>query len=93
VRLIEIAMASAITVSICGASYAALNPQQLTSRAQVVADQATCRTVDTAIVGYLMNNGTAPTSIRQLKDYVRGDISKYRIVDGVATGPGCTAKP
>jgi hypothetical protein len=89
VRLIEIAMASAITVSIGGASYAALNPQQLKSRAQVVADQATCRTVDTAIVGYLMNNGTAPTSIRQLNGYVHGDISKYRITGGVAAGPGC----
>jgi hypothetical protein len=87
--LIEIAMASAITVSIGGVSYVALNPAQLQSRAQVVADQATCRTVDTAIVGYLMNNGTAPTSIRQLEGYVRGDISKYRIADGVAAGPGC----
>jgi hypothetical protein len=67
-----------------------LNSSQLQPRAQVVADQATCRTVDTAIVGYLMNNGTAPTSIRQLEDYVRGDVSKYRIVDGVAAGPGCT---
>jgi hypothetical protein len=82
-------MASAITMSIGGVSYVALNPAKLQSRAQVVADQASCRTVDTAIVGYLMNNGTAPTSIRQLKDYVRGDISKYRIVDGVAAGPGC----
>ncbi|WP_109598020.1 hypothetical protein [Actinoplanes xinjiangensis] len=89
-RLIELAMASAITMSIGGVSYVALNPAQLQSRAQVVADQATCRTVDTAIVGYLMNNGTAPTSIRQLKDYVRGDISKYRIVGGVAAGPGCS---
>jgi hypothetical protein len=82
-------MASTITVSIGGVSYVALNPSQLQSRTQVVADQATCRTVDTAIVGYLMNNGTAPTSIRQLAGYVSGDISKYRIVKGVAAGPGC----
>lgn len=93
VRLIELAMAGAITLSICGASYAALSPQQLTSRAHVVADRATCRAVDTAIVGYLMNHGTAPTSIRQLRDYIRGDISRYRIVDGVAAGPGCEAEP
>jgi hypothetical protein len=89
--LIEIAMASAITVSVGGTAYAVLNPRELQSRTQVVADKATCRTVDTAIVGYLMNNGTAPTSIRQLKDYVSGDISRYRIVDGVAAGPGCTS--
>lgn len=82
-------MTSAITVSIGGVSYVALNPRQLESRAQVVADQATCRTVDTAIVGYLMNNGTEPTSVTQLTGYVRGDISKYRIVGGLAAGPGC----
>ncbi|GIE78162.1 hypothetical protein Aph02nite_41120 [Actinoplanes philippinensis] len=88
-RLIEIAMTSAITMSIGGVSYVALNPAQYKSRAQTVADQATCRTVDTAIMGYLMNTGTTPTSVRQLKDYVRGDISKYRIVNGMAAGPGC----
>ncbi|SDT40221.1 hypothetical protein SAMN04489716_3633 [Actinoplanes derwentensis] len=82
-------MTSAITVSIGGISYAALNPRELESRAQTVADQATCRTVDTAIVGYLMNNGEEPTAISQLDSYVRGDISKYRIVNGIADGPGC----
>lgn len=82
-------MAAAITTSIGGLSYVALNPARLQSRAQATADRVTCRTVDTAIVGYLMNNGTAPTSIRQLEDYVRGDISRYRIVDGTAAGPGC----
>lgn len=82
-------MTSAITVSIGGVSYVALNPRQAESRAQAVADQATCRTVDTAIVGYLMNNGATPTSVTQLRSYVHGDISKYRIVGGVAEGPGC----
>ncbi|MDR6321236.1 hypothetical protein [Actinoplanes couchii] len=88
-RLIELAITSAITASIGGISYAALNPRELEGTAQRVADQATCRTVDTAIVGYLMNNGTQPTSIAQIEDYVRGDISRYRIVNGIADGPGC----
>ncbi|WP_430785834.1 hypothetical protein [Actinoplanes sp. G11-F43] len=66
-----------------------MNPRQLESRAQSVADQATCRTVDTAIVGYLMNTGKTPTSITQLTGYVHGDISRYRVVDGLADGPGC----
>lgn len=82
-------MTSVLTVSVAGASYAALNPAKLEAHAQTVADQATCRTVDTAILGYLMTNGAEPTSVRQLDDYVRGDISRYRIVDGVAAGPGC----
>lgn len=82
-------MVSVITASIGSASYFALNPRQLESRAQAVADQASCRTVDTAIVGYLMNNGEQPTTVGQLASYVRGDISKYRIVNGLAEGPGC----
>ncbi|MBW6434785.1 hypothetical protein KZ829_13660 [Actinoplanes hulinensis] len=90
-RLIELAMASALTVSIGGVSYVAVNPAKLEARAQVVADQATCRTVETAIVGYLMNNGVEPTSVRQLEDYVSGDISRYRITGGRAAGPGCKA--
>lgn len=84
-------MVSVITASIGGTSYFALNPRRLESRAQEVADQVSCRAVDTAIVGYLMNNGTEPTAIGQLTSYVRGDISEYRIVNGMAEGPGCAA--
>lgn len=82
-------MTSAITLSICGVGYVALSPGEVKSRVQVVADQASCHTVNTAITGYLMNNGEAPTSIAQLTSYVQGDISQYRIVEGLATGPGC----
>lgn len=82
-------MAAAVTVSISGVSYAALNPQKLEADARVVANQATCRTVDTAIVAYVGQHGQAPKTVRQLKEYVDGDISRYRIVDGVAAGPGC----
>lgn len=82
-------MAAAVTLSISGVSYAALNPDKLQADAQVVADRATCRTVDTAIVGYIALNDTDPTSIEQLAAYVDGDISRYRIVDGRAAGPGC----
>jgi hypothetical protein len=47
--------------------------------------------VDTAIAGFLAQTGTVPTTIAQLKPYVRGDISGYRIVGGLAAGPGCPA--
>ena len=82
-------MAAAITVSVSGVSYAVLNPQELKADTQKVADQATCRTVDTAIVGYLSVHDEEPTSIAQLAGFVRGDISRYSIVGGVAAGPGC----
>ncbi|MEU4424946.1 hypothetical protein AB0F81_30365 [Actinoplanes sp. NPDC024001] len=87
--MMELAMAAAVTVSISGVSYAALNPQRLEANAGVVADQATCRAVDTAIVGYVAQHGETPRNVRQLRDYVKGDLSRYRIVDGMAAGPGC----
>ena len=90
-HLTEIAMAAAVTVSVGGLSYIAFNPTVLTERAESVADQATCRTVDQAIVAYTALNATPPTSVSDLRPYVRGDISDYRIVTGVAAGPGCHA--
>ena len=82
-------MAAAVTVSISGACYAALNPTKAEESARAVANQATCRTVDTAIVAYVGVHGVPPRSVTQLREYVKGDISKYRIVDGTAAGPGC----
>jgi hypothetical protein len=91
VHISEVAMAAAITVSVAGLSYVALNPTVLTERAETVADQATCRAVDQAIVAYASVNDTKARSIGDLKPYVKGDISKYRIVRGLAAGPGCAA--
>jgi len=89
VHLSEVAMAAAITVSIAGVSYAALNTDSVRSTAVTVASQASCRAVDQAIVGYVAQHNTPPTAIGQLQPWVRGDISAYRIVKGRAAGPGC----
>jgi hypothetical protein len=67
----------------------ALDPDRLEGQAQVVADQATCRTVESAIVAFLAETGSEPTSTTDLARFVRGDITAYRIVDGQAAGPGC----
>jgi hypothetical protein len=91
VHIIEVAMAAAITVGVAGTSYAAFNPDGLTERAQTVADQADCRTVDSAVVAYLAERGVAPSMIADVRPYVRGDISAYRIENGLAAGPGCDA--
>ena len=84
-------MAAAITVSVVGLSYVAYNPAVLTHRAETVADQATCRAVDQAIVAYAAVNDTPARSVGDLEPYVKGDISAYRIVRGAAAGPGCVA--
>ena len=87
----EAVVAAAVTVSIAGLSYAAFNSDSLTRRADAVATAADCRTVDAAIVAYLAEHASAPTGVEQLKPYVRGDVSAYRIVHGRAAGPGCPA--
>jgi hypothetical protein len=57
--------------------------------AQATADVATCRAVDAAIVGYTALNQAMPTAMAELKPFLNGDITAYRIEKGVAAGPGC----
>jgi hypothetical protein len=66
-----------------------LNSKALEDSARKVAAQATCRTVDSAIIAYAGEHGTAPKHVRDLISYVDGDLSAYRIVHGRAAGPGC----
>jgi hypothetical protein len=91
VQINEAAVAAMVTIGIAAASYAAFNTDVLIHRAKVVAGAADCRSVDSAIVAYVAGHGVAPTSIDQIKRYVRGDVSRYRIVEGKAVGPGCPA--
>jgi hypothetical protein len=90
VQLIHLAVASAVTVSIVGVSYVALKPNELEDQARVVAARADCRAVDEAIVAYVAMNDRDPRTINDVKYLVKGDISSYRIVKGVAAGPGCS---
>ncbi len=92
-HLTEVAMAAAITVSVAGVSYVALNTDGARRTATTVADHATCHSVDVAIAGYVAQHGTEPTRISQLRSWVEGDISAYRIVKGRAAGPGCQRVP
>ncbi|UQU62076.1 hypothetical protein COUCH_23875 [Couchioplanes caeruleus] len=70
-------------------SYAAFNAHGLTGVTVKVADQVSCRTVEDAITAYAAQYGTAPTRVAELRPYLRGDVSAYRIVGGRAAGPGC----
>ena len=88
-HLTHVVMAAVVTLSAAGASYSALKPDELEEQTRVVADQATCRTVESAIVAYAGEHGTPPASVRELAGYVDGDITAYRVVGGRAAGPGC----
>ncbi|WP_189081528.1 hypothetical protein [Mangrovihabitans endophyticus] len=61
----------------------------MTARAREVAGQATCRALDQATTAYLVDHDAAPRTVEDLRPYVRGDISGYRIDGGLPTGPGC----
>jgi len=89
VHLTHVAMAAAVTVSVAGVSYAAFNPAQAEQHAREVAGQATCRAVDSAIAAYVALNDEPPATVGDLAGYLKGDITAYRIVGGVAAGPGC----
>ena len=89
VHLTHVAVGAAVTLSVAAVSYSQLDVRAVEERARSVADQATCRTVDSAIVAYAAVNGEAPATAAALADLVQGDITAYRIVDGRAVGPGC----
>jgi hypothetical protein len=93
VPLTHVLMSAVVTVSVAGVSYAAMNPDKAEKHAREVAGQATCRTVDAAIVAYLALHDEAPHQIGDLADLVDGDIAAYRIIDGLAAGPGCRTHP
>ncbi|WP_127503422.1 hypothetical protein [Actinoplanes solisilvae] len=88
-HLTHVAVGAAVTLSVAAISYSQLDPGAAAEQAQTVADRATCRTVDTAILAYAGVNGDAPDSVAALSGYVDGDITAYRIVAGRAAGPGC----
>jgi len=60
VPLTHVLMSAAVTVSVAGVSYAAFNPDRVEKHAREVAGQATCRTVDAAIVAYVALHDEAP---------------------------------
>ena len=82
-------MAAAITVSVAGVAYVALNPDAVTQSAEIVANEAGCRAVEQAILGYVAANDRVPRTIADVQPFVSGDISAWRIVAGKAQGPGC----
>lgn len=88
-NITETVIVGAVTLSVAGAAFAVVNPAALTHRAEVTATKASCRSVEQAVLAYADQKGTAPTVIAELRPYVRGDISDYRLLEGVVVGPGC----
>jgi hypothetical protein len=82
-------MAATVTLSVAGVSYAALKPKEAERQARDVAARATCRAIDAAVAAFYAVHDRPPTKMSDLAPYVRGDITAYRIVNGMTAGPGC----
>lgn len=88
-HLSHVVTSAVVTLSVAGISYLALNPEQMKRPAQMVAEHATCRAVDQAIIAYTGVTGDTPRTMADLAGYIEGDVRAYRIVGGRAAGPGC----
>jgi hypothetical protein len=88
-NLTETVVVAVITVGVAGTAYTVMGPAALTHKAEATAAQATCQAVDAAVVAYVAERGAAPRGIGDLRPYVRGDITAYRLDEGIAVGPGC----
>jgi hypothetical protein len=90
VHVSHIVVAATVTLSVSAVCYSQFDSRQAEQQARVVADKATCRSVDSAILAYVGVHGDGPTTITQIAGYLDGDVTAYRIVGGRAAGPGCT---
>lgn len=66
-----------------------MSPARTAHRAEVAADRVSCRAVDLAVVAYVEQRAAPPRVIADLRPYVRGDITAYRLHNGAVVGPGC----
>jgi hypothetical protein len=89
VKVFEVAVSLTVAVGVGGGAAYALNAPQVTGSVQQVSAEATCRAVDQALNGHLALHGAPPATVADLQPLVRGDISRYRLVEGAVVGPGC----
>ena len=88
--LTEMAMTAVVTLGTVASVAVAVDIPTLSSESESTAAEATCRSVDTAILAFYAEHQVLPTTIEQITPYVLGDVTAYRIVSGAAAGPGCT---
>jgi hypothetical protein len=88
-RLTEVVMSMGVALGGLAAAVHVLDLPVLSQRSERVATTASCRAVNLAILAYASRTDTVPTHVEQVRPWVTGDVSAYRLVDGVATGPGC----
>jgi hypothetical protein len=78
-----------VTLGAVATAVHAIDLPALTDRANAVAVTASCRSVALGILAYVGEHDTPPTRVEELRPYVEGDLTAYRIEGGAVRGPGC----
>jgi hypothetical protein len=90
-NITEVAMVAAITLGTVATAAVSMDVPALSRQAESTVARANCRSVDTAIIAYVSEWEVLPAALKDVKPYVQGDVTAYRIVAGKAVGPGCNA--
>jgi hypothetical protein len=91
-NLMEVTVSLTVVLGASAAAVAAMSMPSPTGKAQTAGAAATCHTVEDAYAAYSTDHGVPPQRIADIRAYVSGDISGYRLTkDGVA-GPGCAVR-
>jgi len=93
VRWSDLLVTLTLTTGVAVAAAVTLDIPALLAETKQVTGRATCRTVDLAMLAYVAEYDRLPVEAADVQQYVRGDVSEYRIVNGRAAGPGCTPTP
>lgn len=94
VKLTEFAVSLVVTTGAAAAMSVALDLPALASGTTATAQRVGCRAVETALAAYLAEHDAPPARTADLRPYLAGDVSGYRIVPGppaAVAGPGCDA--
>ena len=92
-KAMETAVVMTVTLSTVAIAWTQMDAPRMSARTVAAAAQVSCHTVETAIAAYATDRGVPAATITDIRPYVLGDISAYRIDRGHAAGPGCPTTP
>ncbi len=88
-NLLEVAVSLTVVLGTGAATMTALDVPELFDKVEATTEKASCHTVRNAIAAYSTDNGRPPAHITDVRPYVRGDLTPYRVTPTGVTGPGC----
>lgn len=90
--LIEAIAALTIVATVGVIVYETIDPGQIKTDTQTVANAVTCRTLVSAAAGYYADNNAVAMDVTALAPYYSTPINligRYTVTNGHVSGPGC----